>query len=50
MKQEEGQDNPLAPVVLKLTTIIAVLIIFIIVLLFLLGIYVPAASPKKAER
>lgn len=44
--QEENnkKDNSLAPVVVKLTNIIALLVVFIIVLLVLFAIYVP--SPK----
>jgi thiosulfate dehydrogenase len=40
-------DNPLAPIVIKLSNIIVVLIVFIIALLILLAIYWPASKPQK---
>jgi len=47
MNKEVGPDNPLAPIVIKLSNIIVVLTLFIIALLILLGIYWPESKPEK---
>ncbi len=42
-----GPENPLAPIVIKLSNIIVVLIVFIVGLLILLGICWPDSKPEK---
>ncbi|MFO0358775.1 MAG: c-type cytochrome [Sphingobacteriaceae bacterium] len=42
-----GPQNPLAPIVIKLSNIIVVMIVFIIGLLILLAIYWPKSKPEK---
>ncbi len=43
---ETGPDNPLAPIVIKLSNIIVILLVFIVALLILLGIYWPKSKPE----
>ncbi|MDO8998649.1 MAG: c-type cytochrome [Bacteroidota bacterium] len=47
MNKEENQENPLAPIVIKLNNIIVVLVVFVIALLILLAIYLPQSKPTK---
>ena len=48
MIQEDGfKENPLAPIVIKLSNIVVLLIAFIVALLVLLAIYIPAPEPSK---
>jgi thiosulfate dehydrogenase len=43
---ETGPENPLAPIVIKLSNIIVVLLVFIVALLILLAVYWPESKPE----
>lgn len=48
MNQENDfKENSLAPIVIKLSNIIVLLVVFIVALLILLAIYIPAPEPTK---
>ena len=47
MSKENNTDNPLAPVVIKLSNIIILLVVLLIALLILLAVFVPAPKAEK---
>jgi thiosulfate dehydrogenase len=47
MSNEKNTDNPLAPVVIKLSNIIIVLVVVLIALLILFAVFVPAPKAEK---
>lgn len=47
MSNKLDPENPLAPIVIKLSNVIVVLIVFIVALLILLAIYWPPSKPEK---
>ncbi len=47
MSNEKNTDNPLAPVVIKLSNIIIVLVVLLIALLILFAVFVPAPKAEK---
>ena len=49
MNKLSPSDNPLAPVVSKLVSVIVILLVFIIVLIILLAIFVPTPKTKQVQ-